>query len=402
MPPRESKTSTIMTDQNQTRYIVHKDKVYRVVNRDLYCTYVECAVDKEEPTPKWKGPKIPFALWQEMVAWCQVTQEKFKSEALCFLFLDLENKENPWSVWYPPQKTQGMTVQADEDHPDYEAQRKNYPDIQFGTLHHHCTSGAFASGTDKDDEIDREGLHFTIGHVGKDKHDLHYRFSIEGTCFEGKVCDVVEPSPHLAHVPEKYQRMIHSGMCHDPVDVSKYDFTKELENVTKVVYQRRVYNTGYGVGNGYQSQFPGITVEEMNEIGVPNTLPNKSVEQLVKDEEGCLRTGAPNIAWDVCQAFGTYPEVSGTDKAEDYFAEKEYTEIYEKACEILSTAASSTPKKVAETLKLKSDLVDIMFEWTGYERDNQRPAKDMKYAYDCYKFVVGVAKVWDNAADAQN
>lgn len=231
-------------------YIVHADKLYEEVVHPLYTTYKPFDLPVMKPTPKWTGPKIPFGLWQEMAAWCQITQAKHKSEALVFLFLDLEKSE--WKAWYLPQITNGMTVQADEDHKDYTTQRKAFPDLQFGSLHHHCTAGAFASGVDKADEKNREGLHFTLGNIGSAKHSVHYRFCIEGACYEGEAHEVIEYAKEIAQVPDKYRDSIHKEMILEPVEgwVEK-DFEEELKNISKPVYNKPSVQSYGGLGQGF-------------------------------------------------------------------------------------------------------------------------------------------------------
>lgn len=213
------------------KYIIHDNAVYEITESELFSSYKRLAVPQEKPTPQWHGPLIPWDMWCELVAWCQVTQEKFKSEALAFLFFDLDKKE--WKHWYPPQITNGMTVQADDDSEEYKLQRKHFPDLQFGSLHHHCTSQAFASGTDHADEIDRDGFHFTVGNIGSKEHSAHFRLCLDGTCHELHPASVIEPSPDVAQLPEKYRMMVHSKMILEPQDTKLWDFTEPLKNISK-------------------------------------------------------------------------------------------------------------------------------------------------------------------------
>jgi hypothetical protein len=225
------------------KYIIHEDTLYEEKAGPLVTTYTRFQLPIKEPNPTWNGPRIPWDLWTEMVAWCQVTQEKFKSEALVLLFFDQELQQ--WSHWYPPQITNGMTVKADESDPDYTEQRKLYPDLQFGTLHHHCTTGAFASGTDKSDEEDREGLHFTIGHLGSDEHSVHFRFCYQGQCYEGSASSVIEPPEWLKTVPEKYRSDLMKDVIQDPVDASQWDFSEPLKQIKKTSYNQN--GIGFGI-----------------------------------------------------------------------------------------------------------------------------------------------------------
>jgi hypothetical protein len=197
-------------------------------------------------------------MWRELVAWCQVTQEEFTSEALSLFFYDTE--ENAWSYWIPPQETAGMTVSTDPDDPRYEKEREAYPDLQFGTLHHHCSTSAFQSGTDLSDEEDRDGLHFTIGKLGSAKLDVHARFCIEGSSHVIDAEDVVEAPKWLQDIPAKYQTGILKDLLASPEeDLEQWQefFKDHLKKVSKVAYnsnrnfQNQRYYTEHHGNRGY-------------------------------------------------------------------------------------------------------------------------------------------------------
>lgn len=215
-----------------TKYIVDDNKVYQEVASEFFSTYKLMDVPKGKAAPTWTGAKLPFDMWQQMVGWCQLTQEKFASESLVYLFFD--TAKNEWKHWFVPQITNGMTVASEPTNPNYNEQRKLFPDLQFGTLHHHCGGTAYASGVDTDDEQDREGLHFTVGKIGTDTHDLHYRFVLEGQVYVGDVADVVEHDPLLKTVPAALREKIHNLLLRAPVDLDEYDFTAALKNIKKV------------------------------------------------------------------------------------------------------------------------------------------------------------------------
>lgn len=169
---------------NQPKQVYHDGFVYEEDVNDLFITYRQIDKVEEQNTlsPKWLGKPIPLRMWKEILAFMKQSQDKFKSETLAFLYYDV-SKDQPWSYWVPPQETAGMTVKTLPDDPLWKGQRKAFPDIQFGTVHHHCSSSAFQSGTDQADEVDREGLHFTIGKLNDvDNIDVHFRLSIGGYC----------------------------------------------------------------------------------------------------------------------------------------------------------------------------------------------------------------------------
>lgn len=164
--------------------VIHENKVYEQVTTDLFTVFKEVDTPlTPDIEPEFHGKPIPMSMWHDIMHCMKQTQDKFNSEALVFLFYDTNNTE-PWSWWLPPQQTNGMTVKSLPDDPEYKKQRAMYPDLMLGTVHHHCTSSAFQSGTDEADEVNREGLHFTIGHLDKPKFDVHFRMSLGGQCIE--------------------------------------------------------------------------------------------------------------------------------------------------------------------------------------------------------------------------
>lgn len=60
----------------------------------------------------------------------------------------------------------------------------------FGSIHHHCSSGAFQSSTDFQDEISQNGFHFTIGNLDNNIFSLHGRFVFRGICYKINLLDI--------------------------------------------------------------------------------------------------------------------------------------------------------------------------------------------------------------------
>ena len=229
------------------KYVVNNNKVYEVNDNKLFTTYSELEVPEHNITPVWKGAKIPLIMWHNIVKFCKHSYNELKSETLIYLFYD-EDAEQPWSWWVPPQSTAGMTVKSDPDHPDYAKQRAKYPDTMFGTVHHHCATSAFQSGTDEADETQREGLHFTIGNLNKDNDfDVHFRMTIGDNHCEIDAHEYIEmevdPFKRNTRIPKATRDHIRTEL--HKVDITRInkdhmpDFTDEMANVT------RTYSTAY-------------------------------------------------------------------------------------------------------------------------------------------------------------
>ena len=224
------------------QYYIHDNEVYEKVKNKFFSTYKQIDIPKQDTlVPEWHGKKIPLSMWQEILAFMKYSYDELKSETMCFLYYD-EKKKQPWSFWVPPQITNGMTVKSDPEHMNFQAQRAQYPDIMFGTVHHHCSSSAFQSGTDEADETNREGFHFTIGNLNKpDDIDIHFRWCLDNECHELEDLSIaidgaespfkngIELSEAMLEIDTEYKN---EQFAHIP-DVTKYDFTSYMDNVSR-------------------------------------------------------------------------------------------------------------------------------------------------------------------------
>jgi len=219
-------------------YIVHEDIVYKATENAFYRAWDPCDVKQQAPEPEWLRSKIPLAMWQDMKAFCQVSYKIFDAETLIQLFFDPETDR--WSWWVVPQLTKGMAVEARDKAPEYIEQRKRYKGIMAGTLHHHCAMGAFQSGTDSADELDKDGVHFTIGSLKSDEFSIHARFVHRRTCRQIEAQSMIEadfgPAGEILK-PEALGYILNRIM-RQPLSkesLKSYDFTEDLKNVRKPV-----------------------------------------------------------------------------------------------------------------------------------------------------------------------
>lgn len=223
-------------------YVISDNKLYLVKTNKVYTKYEEVAIPKYEAlSPEWHGKKIPLTMWQEILAFMKHSYDVLKSETMCFLYYD-DKKKQPWSFWVPPQISNGMTVKSDPDHMNFQVQRAQYPDLMFGTVHHHCGTSAFQSGTDEADETNREGFHFTVGNLDTPHDiDVHFRWCLDNECHEledltqfidGAVSpfkEDIELTVDMAEFETDYMNVQLKTLP----DLSKYDFTTYMDNVSK-------------------------------------------------------------------------------------------------------------------------------------------------------------------------
>lgn len=349
------------------QYIVHENKVYEKIEGALVDEFQQLQVPLGDPMPCWKGAKIPWAMWQEMVAWCQVTQKIHSSEALVFLFYDVPT--STWKHWFLPQVTSGMSVKANENHPQYAAQRKEFPDLQFGTLHHHCTASAFASGVDKSDEIDREGLHFTVGNIGAKEHTVHFRFCFKGKCYDAPAETMIECCESIQRIPERYQSRIHKEMICEPVDVKQYDFTEVLKNITKPVYQH--YGRYNGIGN-QQNFWEGEPYMVEKKTG------DSTLENILEDPNGAAKF--------VSKSSSAFFEVMAlvNNNLEHYeFIKGPSSKPCTRATDVFITLYSHEKKRENKDVFIEETATEI-YEWaTGFNC----PGLDLKDIEAIFRFL---------------
>ncbi len=240
--------------------IIHENKLYNEINTDLFTTYQEVETfSTESITPVFKGAKIPRHMWKNILAFMKQSYDQFKSETLVYLFYD-EKSKTPWDWWVPTQETAGMTVESSPEDPKYQEQRKLYSDTMFGTVHHHCSTSAFQSGTDEADEVNREGIHFTIGHMDNEEgFDIHCRITIGGCHAEIDAGTYIEqagdPFKKTADIPDEMKQEIAKFLHTKDIvnlnpDYKKTPFT-QMSNVTKRTYTTRTYKNKYPTQLGW-------------------------------------------------------------------------------------------------------------------------------------------------------
>ena len=229
-------------------YVISKNKLHEEVKNKMFTTYKPIELPEyEELTPEWHGKKIPLTMWREILAFMKLSYDELKSETMLFLYYD-DTKKQPWSYWIPPQITAGMTVKSNPEHSEFQAQRAQYPDIMFGTVHHHCSTSAFQSGTDEADETQREGLHFTVGNLNQDcDFDVHFRMTIGNMHSELDADMYIERGPDpfkrnaaiSQEVKEEILQDLHENAIQQPAPplLNKYDV--EMQNVSKTSYAKK-------------------------------------------------------------------------------------------------------------------------------------------------------------------
>jgi len=195
----------------------------------LYSGYIPQPVEKlDSPVLRWKGAKITKELWEQVTSFMRWTYDTFHSEAQCRLFYNELTHE--WDVGVFPQYIRtGMSSDEIDVHPLREEVFQKFPPDkgwkEAGTVHHHCRSGAFQSGTDHEDEIEKNGYHITLGDMEmKEKHSFHARASFRkvmyGVCPADWMESEVIQDPARKHSTNPFQ--VKSSRRHFPNEWKKY------------------------------------------------------------------------------------------------------------------------------------------------------------------------------------
>lgn len=130
------------------------------------------------------GPKFTAGMWNEILAFFKWSYAKTHGESQVRLFV---HPTLGWKAWaFPQEASTGLSTTEMPDNPLTKEQRAQFNDewYLYGTVHHHCAASAFQSGTDTANERDQEGIHITVGDMGKEVHSLHFRFYYKGCKFQ--------------------------------------------------------------------------------------------------------------------------------------------------------------------------------------------------------------------------
>lgn len=162
----------------------------------------------DEPCHRWNGGKRTIAQHQQVLAFFAWSYEHTKAETMAhWLYND---QTQTWCPIVLPQKGYtGMTVRLLPDHSNTAASfARGNGGEQMGTDHHHCSGSAFQSGTDRDDEKSKEGLHITIGDLGKTTYSIHARASFRQNITPVWLSDWYAVPEEYQHFPASIQTAI--------------------------------------------------------------------------------------------------------------------------------------------------------------------------------------------------
>ena len=242
----------------------HQGHIINVANTNLAVAYTK-GEKLIEIAPRIipKTAKVPYTLWAQLVHFLLWVQATFSSEGLVIGYYNIA--DNQWIIEPPPQITNGMTVkETPEGLPEYKNAITERGFRQMMTMHTHCTSGAFQSGTDANDEFVQSGtgFHITLGHMDKPLLDLDCRAKlvIPGTLTpEGEtitptesvtapfeLSDFVETPIRLQNAEPELMKLLRQYQLLRPENIPNLGFPEEWKTrVSKPAQQVNTYRPGF-------------------------------------------------------------------------------------------------------------------------------------------------------------
>lgn len=277
---------------NEPQLIKHNQTIYEYMDGGIIDGYVKSrAADPPagQPWIRWKGSKIPHALWQQMLAFFIWTYDKTKpsaDESMVQLYYNEETRD--WLAWAPPQRGWGMSVKTLDDHPNWKQSEAFVGYQLLGTGHHHCSASAFQSGTDHADEKQANGLHFTVGHLDKQYLNLHARVVFNGNMQEVKLEDWVELADRYRSTAEQLPELIplmagYSYESRPPESVEvpqqwKDNFLKVAPAVTSYGPYGSSYNSHHSSGTGNSNNGVGTWTPKSDAVAIRNVTTKTPAE----------------------------------------------------------------------------------------------------------------------------
>lgn len=145
----------------------------------------EHKIQETKATFLYAGPPIPPAVWNQVLSFFKWTYDTTKSESQVRLYVNHELRQ--WAAWAFPQEARTGMSAREVQGPEFDKQRALFKCEEgwfyFGTVHHHCSAGAFQSGTDFNNEESQDGLHITVGKMDSPVYDIHCRFYLNKNHF---------------------------------------------------------------------------------------------------------------------------------------------------------------------------------------------------------------------------
>jgi len=252
--------------KDETCYIIAKSGIYLKKKLDLIESLTP--VDKisfleDIPTfAEMNISMIPKNYFINIIAFFKEVYKLYKSEAGVLLYYNRSKRS--YKIHVPKQEASGasLSYKADDVFKDH---------ILIGSIHSHGNMTAFHSSTDVGDELNFDGIHFTVGKITSEFFDLcgsiavngmrvpiepeRYITGIESREFTPYFTSMFRPAFEEIHGQKVYKTTVKSsiGYVIEGISEEDYKFNKKwLENVKekKYTYQASVGSARYTFKDG--------------------------------------------------------------------------------------------------------------------------------------------------------
>ena len=258
-----------MTTSNN-EHITHEGDVFEMVD-GLYYGYAKTqSFPKKQPLLHWEGGKIPwdmYCMWATFLRWAYATH---KSEAQVTLVYHEEHKI--WNTLVYPQEVAGASTDEIKtgNMALYEEPLTRGFEVA-GSEHSHASMPAFQSGTDSHNELDRSGIHITLGSFDKAALTFHARMTFRGYQYHKiYIAEWIEFPEVLATLPEELKETCQDYYLTHPAEI---EFPPEWKSRVRLKYTQ-----------GYDNQGSGYNTKKIP----PKTIP-ASVKGFMSNEELLLK-----------------------------------------------------------------------------------------------------------------
>jgi len=211
-------------------YLIGANGIFKKVVNEFYSVIVKNGnlpdLQELKEDVELHVTRLPQRIVDHVHAFFRAVNEKHKGEAVVLLLYHPVEKK--WIVKIPPQDTRGMSVHYDLDkgdaliwiptngkeemtliHNQREAPPEGIKDYRlFGSIHSHCDAGAFHSGTDDKDEFCFDGLHITLGHVGKNPPDMSCRWMLAGQWWKAEPSGCIAFDHNAPKVDDRWMERV--------------------------------------------------------------------------------------------------------------------------------------------------------------------------------------------------
>lgn len=201
------------------------------VESGIYTGLLPAELVETTPEIHFNGRPMPLVKWAQLVSFFLWSYETYRGESQARLHY--RESDGEWMIVVLPQiRSRGLSTKEDQDHPDRDLELHRALGMGFlpiGTAHHHCSAGAFQSGTDENNEHGQPGLHITLGHLDReDALELHARVVYRKVQYPAVLAEWLGDVTGLTSLcwdtpfPEEWKARIVEPPPPPPVEVSSY------------------------------------------------------------------------------------------------------------------------------------------------------------------------------------